>query len=154
MAATSDRRGLRDGYRSGLEDAVAAQLVAAGLPVNYEGERVRFTPPLKERTYSPDFILPNGIVIETKGRFMTADRQKHKFIRAQHPAIDLRFVFSRSRQKLSKGSPTTYAMWCTQYGFQYADGLIPASWLTEPVNLGSLTAIAAARKPFKKDEPR
>jgi hypothetical protein len=83
MAATSEERGLVHGYRSGLEDQVGTQIAAQGLEVSYEATRFAFTPPLKQRHYTPDFILPNGIVIETKGRFMTADRQKHKYVKAE-----------------------------------------------------------------------
>jgi hypothetical protein len=75
---TSDQRGLIEGYRSGLEDKVADQLRSLSIPIIYEATKVRYTPPLKTRTYSPDFILPNGIIIETKGRFVTADRQAHR----------------------------------------------------------------------------
>lgn len=150
MVTISDSRGLAEGYKSGLEVAVAEQIAAAGLEVSYEACRLSFTPPIKERTYTPDFILPNGIVIETKGRFMTADRQKHKFIMAQHKGIDLRFVFSRVSNRLTKKSRTTYAMWCDNYGFRYAEGLIPTGWLHEPVNQVSLDAIRAASKPVNK----
>jgi len=147
---TSDQRGLAEGYKSGLEEVVAAQIAAAGLEVSYEAERLAFTPPVKERTYRPDFVLPNGILIETKGRFVTADRQKHKFIKAQHPAIDLRFVFSRATNRLSKKSKTTYAMWCDKFGFQWATGLIPPAWLREPANYASIVAIKAASKPIRR----
>jgi hypothetical protein len=92
---------------------------------------VRFTEPSKARTYTPDFKLPNGIIVETKGRFVTADRQKHLLVKAQHPDLDIRFVFSNSRARISKGSPTSYAMWCDKNGFRYADKFIPQAWLIE-----------------------
>jgi len=147
MATTSDKRGLLAGYRSGLEELVAAQLVAANIEFSFESHRIRYTPPLKERTYSPDFILPNGIVIETKGRFVTADRQKHKIIQDQWPDIDIRFVFSSSRQKIGKKSKTTYAMWCDKYRFQWADKLIPEAWFYEPFNPASWNSLNKAKKP-------
>ena len=132
MKKTSDQRGLVEGYRSGLEDKVADQLRALSVPVCYEATKVRYTPPLKTRTYTPDFILPNGIVIETKGRFVTADRQKHKAIMAEHPRLDIRFVFSNPNQRISKTSKTTYAKWCEDHGFTYAAKLVPRSWIDEP----------------------
>ena len=49
---------------------------------------------LAYRTYTPDFLLPNGIIIETKGRFTPEDRRKHLLIKKQHPDLDIRFVFS------------------------------------------------------------
>lgn len=93
--------------------------------------KIKFMEPAKGRTYTPDFILPNGIIVETKGRFVTADRQKHLLIKAQHPELDIRFVFSNSRSRISKLSATTYGMWCDKNGFKYADKLIPKEWLKE-----------------------
>jgi hypothetical protein len=75
--------------------------------------------------------LPNGIVVETKGYFETADRQKHILVKAQHPELDLRFVFSNPDKPISKGSKTSYAMWCEKNGFLYAKGVIPKEWLSQ-----------------------
>jgi hypothetical protein len=62
---------------------------------------------------------------------MTADRQKHLMVKEQHPELDIRFVFSNSKSKLSKISQTTYGDWCIKHGFKYADKDIPMSWLNE-----------------------
>lgn len=131
---TSDprRRAVLHGYRSGLEERIAKELAERGINVVFEGRKVFYTPPLKVRSYTPDWPLPNGIIVETKGRFLTEDRQKHKAIKAEHPDLDVRFVFSNSRAKLSKGSKTTYAKWCDDYGFLWADKSIPDAWLLEP----------------------
>ncbi|MQR02362.1 hypothetical protein [Glaciimonas soli] len=67
----------------------------------------------------------------SKGRFLTADRQKHLLIKQQHPELDIRFVFSRSKTTISKTSKTTYGDWCLKYGFKYADKSIPDAWLKE-----------------------
>lgn len=127
---TSETRALAEGYRSGLEGANAAHLKAHGIEPKFETRKVPYSQPAKKRTYTPDFAeLPSGIIIETKGRFTTEDRQKHLWIKEQHPSLDIRFVFSNSRTKIRKGSPTTYGMWCEKYGFLYADKLIPESWM-------------------------
>lgn len=129
---TQAERGIREGYRSGLEVQVAEQLEQEGVSVKYEDPDSKIKYEVNEtRTYTPDFILPNGIIVETKGRFVTADRKKHKLIKAQYPDLDIRFVFSNSRQKISKTSKTTYAMWCEQQGIPYADKFIPKAWLIE-----------------------
>ena len=86
---------------------------------------------LNYRTYTPDFLLPNGIIVETKGRFTAEDRKKHLEIQKQHPTLDIRFVFTNSRSKIRKGSKTSYADWCTKYGFLYADKDVPQDWLDE-----------------------
>lgn len=131
-AATSEARAIREGYRSGLEVTVAKQLAVAGVAAKYEDKDSVIEYIVNEtRKYHPDFKLPNGIIVETKGRFTTEDRKKHKLIKEQHPELDIRFVFTRSKTKISKTSPTTYAMWCDKLGFKYADKLIPPSWLIE-----------------------
>jgi hypothetical protein len=121
-------RGLKYGYRSGLEESVARQFEERGITYYYETTRIEYE--VNElRKYTPDFVLPNGLIIETKGRFVASDRKKHLLIKKQHPFLDIRFVFSNSRQKISKGSKTTYGDWCDKYGFQYADKVIPKEWL-------------------------
>lgn len=123
-------RGLKHGYRSGLEDRIAEQLKSLFIPVEYETFKITYE--INEsRKYTPDFRLPNGIIIESKGRFVTADRKKHLLIKKQHPKIDIRFVFSNSKAKIAKGSFTTYAEWCKANGFLYADKLIPQEWIDE-----------------------
>lgn len=118
-------------YRSGLEEAIQAQLKAAGVKARYEPGRIRYTPP--DRHYTPDFVLPNGIVIETKGYFAPEDRTKHLLIKQQHPDLELRFVFQRPQTKLYPTSKTTYASWCEQHGFLWAYKTIPQAWLEEPI---------------------
>ena len=124
------QRALKAGYRSGLEETVAEQLKKLGVKAEYEATKIKYRVE-EDRTYTPDFILPNGVVIETKGRFVAADRKKHLLIRKQHPELDIRFVFSNSKVKLSKTSKTTYAAWCIKHGFLYADKEIPLEWLTK-----------------------
>jgi hypothetical protein len=118
------------GYRSGLEVAVARQLEKAGVPFEYETTKIHYRVD-EVRSYRPDYVLPNGIIVETKGRFVVADRKKHLLIKKQHPHLDIRFVFTNSKAKINKGSKTTYGMWCEKHGFQYADKLIPKEWLDE-----------------------
>lgn len=121
-------RGIKNGYRSGLEEKIAAQIESKGLQVDYETPESRISYQKKPSTYTPDFVLPNGIIIESKGRFLASDRTKHLLIQKQYPEKDIRFVFSNSRQKLSKGAKSTYGEWCVKHGFKYADKLIPEEW--------------------------
>src|SRR5712664_2539764 len=105
---------LAAGWRSGLEERIAKELTDhPDCRWTYEALRIPFTPPLKLRHYTPDFVLiNNGIIIETKGRFVTADRQKLLFIQAEHPDLDIRLIFSNSKSRISKQSKTTYGDWC------------------------------------------
>jgi hypothetical protein len=125
----SAMRGRSEGYRSGLEDAIAKQIAEHGIPVQYEMFPLKYTVPERLARYTPDFILPNGIVIETKGRFVTADRTKHRLIKEQYPDLDVRFVFSNPNTKIGKKSKTTYGMWCDRLGIPYAAKTIPVEWL-------------------------
>lgn len=127
---TTSRQALKYGYRSGLEGRISKQLKDLDVPVKYEEMKIKYA--INEvRTYTPDFELPNGIIIESKGRFVVADRKKHLLIKKQYPDLDIRFVFSNSRAKINKGSKTTYGMWCDKHGFLYADKLIPQEWIDE-----------------------
>lgn len=134
MGLSQKQAGLKHGFRSGLEEKVAEQLEEAGIKVAYEETVIPYTTPATPHKYHPDFQLPSGIIIETKGRFLPADRKKHLTIKAQHPELDIRFVFTRSKATISKASKTTYADWCLKNGFLYADKLIPDGWLKEKPN--------------------
>ena len=130
MKSTTRARALKAGYRSGLEETVGKALTEAGVSYEYETLKIEWVDH-KVRKYTPDFILPNGIIVETKGRFVAADRRKHLEIQKQHPEKDIRFVFSNAKNKLNKGSKTTYAMWCEQKGFKWAEKSIPEEWIKE-----------------------
>jgi len=121
---------LKQGYRSGLEIKVKEFLRENNIPIKYEYLKIEWED-LMYRTYTPDFILPNGIIVEVKGRFTAADRRKHICIKKQHPKLDIRFVFESSRRKLSKGAKSTYGLWCEKNKFMYSDRVIPQEWLKE-----------------------
>lgn len=131
MAYNKNRlRGIQAGYRSGLEEDTAAYLKKKKVKFTYEKEKIKWVD-LKVRTYTPDFVLANGIIVETKGRFISVDRRKHKEIKKQFPELDIRFVFNNSRAKLYKGAKSSYGDWCEKHGFKYADKVIPDEWLEE-----------------------
>lgn len=117
-------------YRSGLEKEVAAYLKNNQQKVRYEVLKIEWED-LRYRTYTPDFMLDNGIIVETKGIFDSEDRRKHLEVRKQHPELDIRFVFSNSMAKLYKGSKTRYCNWCDKNGFIWAHRVIPEEWLKE-----------------------
>ncbi len=117
-------------FRSGLEKRTAAYLKKLKIKFEYEKMRIKWQD-LRFKTYTPDFVLDNGIIIETKGRFIHSDRTKHLMVKAQHPEHDIRFVFSNPAAKLYKGSKTTYGDWCEKNGFKYAKEIIPVEWIKE-----------------------
>jgi len=119
------------GFKSGLEETISQQIESQGIKVEYETEKVPYIIPASNHTYSPDFKLPNGIRVETKGRFVAADRKKHLLVKEQNPNMDIRFVFSNSKNKITKKSKTTYGDWCEKNGYKYADKIIPNEWFLE-----------------------
>ena len=135
ISSRARRRAVIHGYRSGLEDKLSEQISDAGLDVNYETDKISYTVPSRQSTYTPDFRIntPDGrfFYVEGKGRWTVDDRHKHLLIREQHPDIDIRFVFSNANAKLYKGSPTRYCDWCTKHGFRFANKTIPTEWLEE-----------------------
>lgn len=130
MLHKARRMAIKYGYRSGLEHQLSLYLDEHKVKYDYENIKIEWED-LAYRTYTPDFILYNGIIIETKGRFLAADRRKHIAIKKQHPKLDIRFVFTNSKAKLSKGAKSSYADWCIKHGFRYYDRIIPEDWLKE-----------------------
>ncbi|AAO73150.1 putative endonuclease [Pseudomonas phage gh-1] len=125
-------KGARTGaFRSGLEDRNAKHMDKLGVKYDFERFHINYVVPARDAKYTPDFVLANGIIIETKGIWEVDDRKKHLLIREQYPDLDIRLVFSNSNSKIYKGSPTSYADFCTKHGIQFADKLVPRDWLKE-----------------------
>ena len=113
-------------FRSKFEDTVAFALIDAGVTFSYETLKLSYSRPC---TYTPDFILPNGVVLEVKGFWPRSDRTKHKLVKEAHPDVDIRFVFQNAFNTLSKSSKTTYADWCDKHGILWCHRKIPEEWL-------------------------
>ena len=122
---------LKYGFRSGLEEKVAEYLTSKGVGFSFETMKVHYVKPETKHIYTPDFILDNGIIIETKGRWLLDDRKKHILIRKQRPDLDIRILFQNANAKISKGSKTSYAAFCEKHGIPYAHREIPEAWLKE-----------------------
>ena len=105
---TSNQVGLKYGFRSGLEIAISEELDLNKVKYEFEKIKLKYTVPEKVHTYTPDFYLKEkDFFIETKGLFTSQDRKKMRFIKEQHPELDIRFIFSNSKQRISKKSKTT-----------------------------------------------
>tara|TARA_R100000306_G_C4336484_1_gene123018 strand:+ start:69 stop:434 length:366 start_codon:yes stop_codon:yes gene_type:complete len=114
-------------FRSAFEFNFATFLDREHIPYEYELVKFKYKP--KKRTYTPDFYLPDyKMYIETKGLFVTEDRAKHLLMQEQYPDLDIRFVFQNAKNKLYKGSKTSYGEWCDKHGFKYAEEELPLSW--------------------------
>ena len=122
---------IKHGYRSGFEHKVSDQLKEHKIKFEYETTVIPYIKPETHHTYTIDFTLPNGILVETKGRWVAEDRKKHLLIKKQHPELDIRIVFMSGRTKIRKGPKTTYGMWCDKHGIIWAEKEIPTSWFSE-----------------------
>ena len=120
-----------NGFKSGFENKIAEQLETKGIKANaiYEIEKVKYTVPASLHTYTVDWKLPNGILVETKGRWTLADRKKHLLVKKQHPQLDIRIIFQSSKTKIRKGSKTSYGDFCDKYGIPWAEKKVPESCL-------------------------
>ena len=115
-------------FRSGLEEQVADLLVELGVKYEYESTKVPYT---ISYSYCPDFLLPNGIYLETKGYWDEKDRRKMRNVKQQHPELDIRMVFQSPFNKISKRSTTTYAKYCERLNIPWTSyANIPIDWLT------------------------
>lgn len=132
--------------RSGLEDRIELQLNKLKVPYRYENvaDKLQYIVPATQHSYTPDFVIKTNsgkaIIIEAKGIWDRDDRMKHLYLREQHPELDIRFVFSYSKQRISKGSKTTYRDICEGrfprkpfkgITWKYADKFIPLEWIKE-----------------------
>jgi len=83
--------------------------------------------------YQPDFVLPNGIIVEAKGHLDVWDRRKMVAVKECRPELDIRFVFQSASRKLSRHGKS-YGDWAESKGFKWAEGAIPLTWWKETVN--------------------
>lgn len=115
-------------FRSGLERDVALLLKDMGVKFEYESTKV---PYILQCNYTPDFVLPNGVYLETKGFFKSEDRRKMIAVKKANPELDIRLVFQAPQNRIEKRSKTTYSQWAEKNGFKWcAYHSIPLSWLT------------------------
>lgn len=139
---------LKDSYKSVIEEDTAKQLDAAGIAYDYEKLIVPYEVPARTAKYKPDFpIRGTNILIECKGHFGAntnprnryanmkehSAKERHKFVllKQQHPELDIRFVFSRAKAPIYKGSPTSHKKWAEDHGFLWSEKTIPYEWLQE-----------------------
>ena len=114
-------------FRSKLEERVADLLQTLHIDYEYESKRISY---VIQHHYTPDFILPNHVILECKGYWDPADRRKIKTIKKDNPDIDLRMVFQAPYNTISKKSKTTYAQWCENLGIPWTSfSTIPLDWL-------------------------
>lgn len=123
-------------FDSRAEAEFSKHLKSLGLKFEYEPDKLVWVP--KPRTYTPDFkIWPKGAgpdnwyYVEYKGYFDPKARSKMLHVKAQHPEVDIRFVFHAPNNKISRTSKTRYWQWAEKHGFQWAANELPKEWEKE-----------------------
>ena len=114
-------------FRSGLEEKVADLLSELGVSYEYESKKISY---VIQHHYTPDFVLPNHVILECKGYWDAAERRKIKEVKKDNPDLDLRMVFQSPFNTISKKSKTTYAKWCEKLDIPWTSfHNIPLDWL-------------------------
>ena len=127
--------------RSKYEDTLTANLDKNSKEYHYEEFSLEYT---VKHKYTPDFVLPNGIIVEAKGCecFKKGDhsigsldskaREKMLKIKRQYPELDIRFVFPKDFKFKNLKTTPRASQWCKKNGFKYHIGnTIPESWFKE-----------------------
>lgn len=118
-------------FRSKFEKAVYEHAKRHKRTLEYEPARpaIHYVAPAR---YIPDFRLPNGLLIECKGYFGARDRRKMLQVKRNNPHLDIRLVFQRANNRLTK-SPNSmmYWQWAEKHGFPWAEEAIPEEWFDE-----------------------
>lgn len=118
--------------RNPFEKSVANFLAKNNTLFQYEEIKL---PYLLERLYLTDFTIYDKktgslkLIVETKGYFRAQDQVKMKAVKRAHPEADIRIVFQNASKKIRKGAKLTYGDWAIKWGFPFAEGQIPKSWI-------------------------
>ena len=130
-------------YRSKLEERVCNNLRNRRIDFSYEPYQIHYTTEvkpaycancghnviLKERSYTPDVVLGNGIVVEIKGKFTGEMRTKMLAVRRCNPDLDIRMLFQADNW-LTRKKKQRYSDWCERNGFTYHVGeQVPSDWV-------------------------
>jgi len=134
-------------YRSGYEDKVAAYLDSLGIKYEYESYSFGYTSKVrtgvcgncgssnivKERWYTPDFFLPNGIIIEAKGYFKPTHRKTilDAINGDNELTVDNLYLLFQRNNKYGRADKR-YSDWCEQHSINYAislNGEVPKEWI-------------------------
>lgn len=128
----ASEKALTPHFRSGLEKAVATSLTQRGIPVRFEQTKIKYEVPARMASYLLDFELPNGIIVETKGRFDSDDRRKHLLIKASHPDLDIRFLFSNPNAFIGSQKSGAFRAWLKEtHGILVVGAAVKAKYKPE-----------------------
>ena len=113
---------MKNTYKSKFESNVAASFRKHKVKFEYESRKFPFVQPAKDRTYTPDFELPEtGLFVECKGKLTKEERDKLLWIKETYPDLPFILLFMRAKNFIRKGSKTRYSDWAEANGFEYYD---------------------------------
>lgn len=121
-------------FRSKFEKSVYEHAIQHKRKLAFEpaDTLVYYVKPARKCRYIPDFVLPNGVIVETKGRLTQPDRAKMLQVATDNPQLDIRFVFQRASNRITRSrNSLTYWEWAERHGFRWSEGSIPQEWWDE-----------------------
>jgi hypothetical protein len=124
------------GYRSRLEERVARWLKLNGHQFEYETLKLNYT---LSSVYTPDFIMPNGVILEAKGYFKPEDRRKMLAVKSS--ILILIFDLSSNLHKILSRKPVRLPTLCGQRRMVFCGHHHTTSPMT-----GSMISTATASK--------
>ena len=128
-------KGKAAGFRSGYEERIYNNAVDHQRELAYEPKdsTLHYTKPARRAKYIPDFVLKNGIIVESKGRLTATDRAKMLQVKADNPESDIRFLFQRANNRITRSpNSMTYWQWAEKHDFRWYEGdNIPQEWFDE-----------------------
>ena len=140
--------------RSGFEKTLIETLKELKVKYWYEPLKMPYTIS-RVKNYMPDFVIYKGklkkvkkpltpkelkgmLIIEAKGFFKYADREKMLAVKECYPDLDIRMLFMNNGYiyKNKKGAPRRtpestdmrYSDWCDKHGYPWAISDIPKEW--------------------------
>lgn len=114
--------------RNKLEIIVWDLFKEKGVEFEYEARKLQYT---LGGSYTPDFFLPNGVIIETKGYFRPEDKRKMRAVKIANPDADIRLVFSESQTPSGRKRMAQNLRWSLKWGFPAAEDVPPEDWYSE-----------------------
>ena len=112
-------------FRSKFEKHVWDTMTRHKKKAEYEPFAIPYVIPASNHKYFPDLVLPNGVIVEIKGKLDVRTCAKMIAVKKSNPDLDIRFVFMNARNKMNKRSKTRYWEWAERHGFPWAEGTIP-----------------------------
>lgn len=129
--------------KSNLEKTIGNKLIKRGIGFEYEKESYKWSEYIPraycddcgsnsdcyvDRSYTPDYFLESGTIIEVKGKFTAKDRKIAAAMKEQHPNLKIAMLFSKDNY-LTKQHGKRYSDWCNSKGIEWSLNELKEEWL-------------------------